>query len=104
MYADTVTRSMKSAMEETERRRAKQIEYNREHNITPRTIIKAIPDQTASLDDSKVKSSYDISVEIVKLKEEMARYSEELDFEHAIECRDRLKRLEKQKEMKDGRK
>ena len=45
MYADTKTQSMKNAMNETKRRREKQIQYNQEHNIVPKTIIKSVPDQ-----------------------------------------------------------
>ena len=51
MYADNVTRSMKSAISETERRRQKQIEYNETHAITPKTIIKSIPEQEIELDE-----------------------------------------------------
>ena len=53
--ADTVTQSMKNAMNETKRRREKQIKYNKDHNITPKTIIKSVPKQVTTLDDSKTK-------------------------------------------------
>ena len=97
MYADNVTQSMKNAMDETHRRRERQIEYNKKHNITPATIIKSIPDQVATLDDAKLKSTHD-------LEAQMKKYSEDLDFERAIECRDRIKRLEKEIKFKDDRK
>ncbi len=104
MYADNNTKSMKNAMIETKRRREKQMQYNKEHNIVPRTIIKSIPNQEVALDDSKLKSIHDLSAEIIDLDAQMKKYSEELDFEHAIECRDRIKRIEKEIEFKNGRK
>ncbi|MGY5147391.1 MAG: excinuclease ABC subunit UvrB [Candidatus Nitrosopumilus sp. bin_7KS] len=104
MYADNTTKSMKHAMDETTRRREKQIQYNTDHNITPKTIIKSVPDQEVALDDSKLKSTHDLSIEIIDLDVQMKKYSEELDFERAIECRDRIKRLEKEIEFKNGRK
>lgn len=104
MYADTVTESMKKAMAETKRRREKQIEYNKERSITPKTIIKSIPDQVAQLDDVKLKSSHDISADIIELEAQMKKFAEDLDFENAIECRDRINRLEKELKQKDARK
>ena len=104
MYADTITQSMKNAMEETKRRRLKQIQYNKEHNITPRTIIKSVPDQVTTLDDTKLKSTHDLAADIIDLEAQMKKYSEDLDFERAIECRDRIKRLEREIKFKDDRK
>ncbi|QLH04965.1 excinuclease ABC subunit B [Nitrosopumilus oxyclinae] len=104
MYADNTTKSMKNAMDETTRRREKQIQYNKDHNITPKTIIKSVPDQEVALDDSKLKSTHDLTTEVIDLDAQMKKYSEELDFERAIECRDRIKRLEKEIEFKNGRK
>ena len=104
MYADSTTQSMKNAMEETKRRRAKQMLYNKENGITPKTIIKAVPEQTTTLDDSKLKSSFDLASDIIDLEAQMKKYSEDLDFERAIECRDRIKRLEKEIQLKDDRK
>ena len=104
MYADTVTQSMKNAIGETKRRREKQIQYNKENKITPKTITKSIPEQVTSLDDSKLKSSHDLITDIIDLEAQMKKYSEDLDFERAIECRDRIKRLEKEIQAKDGRK
>ena len=104
MYADTVTQSMKNAMNETKRRREKQIQYNQEHHIVPKTIIKSVPDQVAVLDDSKLKSTHDLTADIIDLEAQMKKYSEDLDFERAIECRDRIKRLEKVIQLKDERK
>ncbi len=104
MYADHMTQSMKNALEETKRRRIKQIQYNREHNITPQTIIKSIPEQATTLDDSKLKSVHNLAEDIIELESQMKKYSEELDFERAIECRDRIKRLEREIKLKDDRK
>jgi len=104
MYADNNTKSMKNAVSETKRRREKQIQYNKDHNIVPKTIIKSVPDQEVALDDSKLKSTHDLSTEIIDLDAQMKKYSEELDFERAIECRDRIKRIEKEIEFKNGRK
>ncbi|MDH3502246.1 MAG: excinuclease ABC subunit UvrB [Nitrosopumilus sp.] len=104
MYADTVTQSMKNALEETKRRRQKQIQFNKEHNIIPQTIVKSVPEQVTTLDESKLKSTHDLATDIIELEIQMKKYSEDLDFEHAIECRDRIKRLEKEIQLKDGRK
>jgi excinuclease ABC subunit B len=104
MYADHITKSMSQAMEETDRRREKQIQYNIQHNITPQTIMKSIPEQITTLDESKLKSTHDLTAEIIDLEAQMKKYSEDLDFERAIECRDRIKRLERELKFKDGRK
>jgi excinuclease ABC subunit B len=104
MYADNNTKSMKHAMDETIRRREKQTQYNLEHNITPKTIIKSVPEQTTQLDESKLKSIHDLTNDVIDLDAQMKKYSEDLDFERAIECRDQIKRLEKEIEFKDGRK
>ena len=104
MYADTITQSMKNAMRETKRRREKQMKYNKDNNITPKTIIKSVPEQVTTLDDSKLKSTHDIASDIIDLEAQMKKYSEDLDFERAIECRDRIKRLEKEIEIKNDRK
>jgi len=56
------------------------------------------------LDESKLKSSHDISTDIIDLEAQMKKYSEDLDFERAIECRDRIKRLEKELQFKNDRK
>ena len=104
MYADQTTKSMKNTINETKRRREKQIQYNKEHGITPRTIIKSVPQQETALDDSKLKSTHDLTTDIIDLDAQMKKYSEELDFERAIECRDRIKRIEKEIEFKNGRK
>ncbi|MFB5637821.1 MAG: excinuclease ABC subunit UvrB, partial [Nitrosarchaeum sp.] len=104
MYADNITKSMSHAIDETNRRKEKQIQYNKDHNITPHTIIKSVPEQVTTLDESKLKSIHDITTDIIELESQMKKYSEDLDFERAIECRDRIKRLEKELKLKDDRK
>ena len=104
MYADNITKSMSHAIDETKRRKEKQIQYNTDHNIIPQTIIKSVPEQVTTLDESKLKSIHDLATDIIELESQMKKYSEELDFERAIECRDRIKRLEKEIKFKDGRK
>jgi excinuclease ABC subunit B len=104
MYADNITKSMSNAMDETKRRKEKQLQYNKEHNIIPQTIIKSVPSQVTTLDESKLKSIHDLTTDIIELESQMKKYSEELDFERAIECRDRIKRLEKEIKLKDDRK
>ena len=101
MYSDSMTKSMKSAISETERRREKQIQYNKLHNIVPKSIIKSIPEQITNLDDIKHKSTHDLVTDIIELDAQMKKYAEDLDFEGAIECRDRIKRIQKEIEKKD---
>ena len=96
MYADNITRSMKSAISETERRRQKQMKYNETHEITPRTIIKSIPEQEIELDEIKNKSKTDLSKQKIEVETQMKIFAEELDFENAIRCRDKIKRIEKE--------
>ena len=103
MYGDTITKSMKQAIEETDRRRAKQLEYNKNHGITPRTIIKSIPEQVATLDDLKNKTQHDLSREIIEIEMQMKKYAEDLDFENAISCRDRLRRIQIELEKKNSK-
>ena len=103
MYADTHTKSMKNTIDETTRRRKKQILYNKEHGITPKTIMKSVPEQEIELDESKLKSIHDLRNDMIDLDAQMKKYSEELDFEQAISCRDRIKRLEKEIEYRNDR-
>ena len=96
MYADTETKSMKLAMLETERRRNKQIVYNKKMGIKPTTIVKAIPAQTAKLDELKHMSSHDLLTYAIETEAAMKRFAEELDFERAIEYRDKLAKIQKE--------
>ena len=104
MYADTITQSMKNAVDETKRRIEKQMQYNQEHHIIPKTIIKSVPEQETALDEAKLKSIHDLTTDMIDLDAQMKKYSEDLDFERAIECRDRIKRLEKEIQLKNARK
>ena len=103
MYTDKITPSIQNTINETNRRREKQIRYNTEHGITPQTIRKSVPEQEIVLDDAKLKSTHDLANDIIELETQMAVYSRELDFEHAIECRDKIKRIRREIEFKDGR-
>ncbi|MBO7345707.1 MAG: excinuclease ABC subunit UvrB [Clostridia bacterium] len=96
MYADTITGSMKRAIDETERRRKIQSEYNREHGITPKTIVKDIVNTleiTKKADRTKDVKKQDIPEEIEKLKALMKIASANLDFERCIEIRDTIAKL-----------
>ncbi|MGI0066366.1 MAG: helicase-related protein, partial [Nitrosotalea sp.] len=96
MYANKKTQSMTLAISETDRRRKKQVEYNQKMGITPTSIIKAIPEQTIVLDETKHMSKHDIQTMAIEIEATMKRYAEELDFERAIEYRDKLTRIQKQ--------
>ncbi len=96
MYAEKMTQSMSLAISETDRRRKKQVEYNQKMGITPASIVKAIPQQTIVLDETKHMSKHDIQTLAIEIETTMKRYAEDLDFEHAIEYRDKLTRIQKQ--------
>ena len=96
MYANKVTQSMKLAMTETERRRNRQIEYNKKMGITPATIVKAIPAQTIVLEETKHMSRHDLQTLAIEIEATMKRYAEDLDFENAIEYRDKLTKIQRQ--------
>jgi excinuclease ABC subunit B len=95
MYADNVTDSMKSAIEETARRRKIQDEYNKKHGITPKTIIKPIADliEITGKTKEEIKAEGDIKEQIRYLEEEMLRLAKNLEFEKAAKIRDTLKVL-----------
>lgn len=96
MYADVVTGSMRRAIDETERRRDKQIAYNTEHGITPKTIVKPIQSslQITSKAEKKLDVK-DIPRRIDMLKGLMRTASASLDFETAIRLRDEIAELKK---------
>ena len=96
MYADTLTGSMKRAIDETERRRKVQKEYNKQHGIVPKTIIKDVVNTleiTKKADRTKDIKKQDIPDEIEKLKALMKIASANLDFERCIEIRDTIAKL-----------
>ena len=107
LYGDTITDSMRAALDETARRREKQMAYNTEHNITPQTITKAIFDEVGAKDTKTDKARrfvYDKSGgvmdaeslrdEIKKLTKKMRKAAEDLEFETAAELRDTIHKLE----------
>lgn len=105
LYADTITESMKAAMEETERRRTKQLTYNAEHGITPATIKKQIGDILEGVveRDQKAKAKKaramnvepaDIPSKIKELQKKMREAAGNLEFETAAKYRDEIKKLE----------
>jgi len=108
MYADRVTKAMRYAIEETERRRARQKEYNEKHGITPQTIKKAV----LEMDPSTGAGDYvvipilrkgeggddpaDIPARIEELRSEMLLAAEDLEFEKAAALRDQVEQLRAQ--------
>ncbi len=96
MYGDKITKSMKNAIEKTKYRRKKQIEYNKKHNIIPKTIIKDIPEKKRQIKDIKNIPKFEIEKQIKQLDIDMRKSAKNLDFEKAIELRDILEQLEKE--------
>lgn len=96
MYADVVTGSMERAIKETDRRRAKQQAYNKEHNITPKTIVKKIANtlEITTKAAGELREG-DIGKQIESLQSLMKTASAALDFETAIKLRDRIAELKK---------
>ena len=99
MYADSMTDSMKAAIEETKRRRDIQIAYNKEHNIVPKTIIKPVHDVVRSKETKEMAARYmkkktvskkDRQAMIDSITEEMKEAARTLDFERAAQLRDIL--------------
>lgn len=90
MYADEITPSMKSAMDETARRREKQKAYNIAHNITPKSITKAVHDIIEISGRPREMAEENLEAQIDLLREQMRAAAAELDFETAAKLRDRL--------------
>ena len=115
LYGDTITRSMRAALDETNRRRQKQVEYNAEHGITPQSVVRAVMDimegareapemvkvgrggklrrvaeeneDYASLDPAK------LAAKLKTLEQQMYQHARDLEFEQAAQVRDRIRRL-----------
>ena len=98
LYADVMTDSIKAALAETARRRALQLAFNAEHGIVPQTIRKPIPEKEVDLKDIKHIPSAEIPNLIIQLEAEMKTAAGALDFERAIELRDRIAELQKKLE------
>jgi excinuclease ABC subunit B len=110
MYADKLTEAIKGALDETERRRAKQLAYNEEHGITPLTIVKGVSDiaEFLSLEAPTVPGRRrrgrkvegmdrdDLEKLVITLEEEMFAAAEELRFEYAAKLRDEIKELRRE--------
>ncbi|MCM8770812.1 MAG: excinuclease ABC subunit UvrB [Candidatus Omnitrophica bacterium] len=102
MYADTITDSMRKAIEESKRRRKIQLDFNRKMKITPRSIVKAIKQGIEDLEEAEEKvisftgqpeEDYELKVFISKLEYEMELAARNLDFEKAAKLRDEIKAL-----------
>src|SRR6202790_1596685 len=111
MYADTMTDSMRNAIGETDRRRAKQVAYNEAHGITPQSIVKAIdaslvemyspewavvPEVGEAPAEKELIPAHELPDRITELRREMMEAAEKLEYERAADLRDRIKRLERQ--------
>jgi len=107
MYADQVTESMRRAIDETNRRRGIQLEFNREHDITPQTVKKAIAESWAEADyvdmstivaeeSAEYVSLEQLPKQIADLERQMRKAAADLEFEQAAELRDRIQRLRQQ--------
>ena len=109
MYADRVTKSMQAAMEEVERRRTIQTEYNKKHGITPKSIEKSIraklidreeEEQQEQIDQLAYLSKKDVLLPdekddlLKKLRKEMKVAAERLDFETAMRYREQIKQVQ----------
>ena len=93
LYADSVTKSMKAAMQEVERRRRIQERYNKEHNITPQAIIKAIREWPFPQKQKSLETELSLVTDVALLKQEMKEAASSLDFERAAEIRDLIKKV-----------
>ena len=106
MYADTITPSMRAAIDETERRRKKQDEFNRAHGIVPRTIKKDVrdiielspeQDKAGRRKDGVRMTESERREEIAKLEKKMREAAKMLEFEYAAVLRDQLIKLRGEK-------
>ena len=99
LYADHATDSIRNAMAETERRRRKQIQYNKKNQITPQSVVKPIPNKisakTEDIDLTKSMARTDLVKLAAETETAMKRFAEDLDFEKAIEFRERLIKIKR---------
>ena len=97
LYSNSVTKSIKDAVVETNRRRKKQIEYNEINNIEPKTIIKSIPQKVSNISkfdiDLKTMTRNDLVDLSIKIESQMNKFAEDLEFEKAIEQRENLHKI-----------
>ncbi|MBC8253664.1 MAG: UvrB/UvrC motif-containing protein, partial [Ardenticatenia bacterium] len=113
MYADMITDSMRRAIDETDRRRAKQLDYNRAHGIEPRSIVKAVRDLTDQVQKvAEERAPYQISRDLPQdelahiirdLEKQMQAAAAELEFEQAALLRDQILELRQQLRDMDTR-
>ena len=104
LYADTVTRSMRAAMDETERRRRKQDEFNKAHGIVPKTVIKSVreilelskSEAEAQKKSGKKLTKREVEEEIARTEKQMKEAAKMMEFEYAAVLRDRLIELRKE--------
>ncbi len=106
MYADTITNSMKKAIDETNRRRNIQLEYNKEYHITPRSIEKAVKEWIETIEEARelvvsvtreTPEEYEFNTVIAELERDMELAARNLQFEEAAVLRDRIKRVKESK-------
>jgi excinuclease ABC subunit B len=99
MYADQVTRSIIAAIAETDRRRETQIRYNKDNAISPKSVVKSIPERTTDnrvlLLNTKSMTKSDLIKLSLETEASMKKFAEELDFEKAIEFREKLSTIKK---------
>ena len=104
LYADVMTDSIKKFLAVTEYRRRRQIEYNAEHNITPRSVVRAVEESLATYDSTRKQADgvlreagvdIDLAATISELEEEMLTAANNLEFEKAALCRDQIKELKR---------
>ena len=115
LYADRITRSMQAAIDETDRRRQRQVEYNEEHGITPKTVARAVMDVmegarsepalekrgrgktrqavAEEVEDYASLAPAQFAVKLAELEQQMYRHARDLEFEEAAQVRDRIRRL-----------
>ena len=106
LYADTITDSMRTALEETRRRREKQTAYNNKHGITPKSVVKSVFEEVKQREgktdknrqflyaETGVMDAESLKKEIAKLKRDMFKAAEDLEFERAASLRDAVHKME----------